>query len=116
MVSQFDRTFKRSGFPGLKKQFSEPIVYYLAALPSRSLDAIIERGPPAFYDAAGNVVLPSFIVRMDNDATSGVLASEVDTGGDEVELIKELGGVTASRTSVLKIISQDSGVTVLALK
>lgn len=116
MPSVFNSRFKRSGSPRLLRHFGEPIVYFLRDGGSRSITAIIERSPLAFYDAAGNVVLPAFVLRIKDDCTEGVKASEVDTGGDEVELIAELGDVTPTRKTVLKLMSQDSGVIVLALK
>ena len=116
MVSTFDQRFRQSGFPMLLAQYGEPVVYYPLAGGSRSIDAIIERSPPAFYDAAGNVVLPEFTISVYNNVTDGILSSELNSGGDQVDLIDEIGDASDSRKTVLKLMSQDSGVTVLALK
>lgn len=116
MPSAFDKRFASSSFPRLKGHFGEPVIYYPLAGGTLSIDAIVERDPPAFYDAAGNVVLPSFTIRIDNNCKTGRLASDVNTGGDEVDLIAEIGDSKPTRTTVLKIMSQDSGVVVLALK
>lgn len=116
MTSVFDRRFKKTGFPVLLAQFGEPITYHLNAGGDRSIDAIIERSPPAFYNAAGEVVLPDFAIRIYNDCKTGVLASEVDIGGDEVSLIEELGDSVLARKTVIKMVSQDSGVIHLMLK
>lgn len=116
MPSAFDKRFKRSGMPLLKSNYGEPVIYHLRAGGSRSITAIIEREPPSFVEDSGEVVSLSFIIRIDNDCASGVLASEVDTGGDEVELIYKLGDTRTTRRTIEKLISQDSGVVVLGVR
>lgn len=116
MPSVFDKRFKAQGFSRLKREFSESVVYRFRAGGTRTIDAIIERNPPEFVDANGQVIKVSFIIRIDNDASTGVLSSEVDTGGDEVDLLFELGDSVVSTRTVERLISQDSGVTVLGLR
>lgn len=116
MPSVFDRRFKRSGFPGLLTQFGEPIVYHFRAGGSRSINAIINRDPPATYNVAGEVIMPSFEIRVIADCKTGVLSSEVDTGGDEVELRGDVSDATFKTCSILKKESDDSGVVVLLLR
>ena len=116
MPSAYDRRFGRSAFPRHESYFGEPITYFLRDGGQRSFNAIINRDPPAFYDSVGNVVLPEFTIEFSRDCKDGILASEVDTGGDEVELLAEVDATIPVRKTVLKIISQDSSVLVLALK
>ena len=47
MPSQFHQYFKDVGFPTLLSDFGEPVVYFLAGGGRRSVDAIVDRRPPA---------------------------------------------------------------------
>ena len=116
MPSIFDQQFAASGFPQLKQLCGETVVYYLQTGGSRTISAIIERNPPAFYGAGGEVVQATFILRVDNNCDTGILASEVDTGGDMVELLYEIGDTVPQRRVVERLISQDSGVVVLGVR
>ena len=116
MASQFHNHFRAVGFPTLLEHFGEPIVYRLAGGGTRSIDAIVDRDPPNIFDAAGNVVLAEFTIRIKNDCKSGVMSSEVNTGGDTVEIIDELGNSKPVLKSVLMKIREDSSVVELACR
>lgn len=116
MPSQFDQQFAQSATPGLFAEFGESIVYRLAGGGLRSISAIIDRNPPAIYGPNSEVILPSFILRLKADPRRGVRASEVNSGGDEVDLIAKVGDQVFTRKTVLQLVSSDSGVTVVALK
>jgi len=99
--------------------FAEPILYILRNGGSRSILAIVDREPPAFYDPTGNVVLPMFTIEIADtcDITKGVSKALIDTGGDNVELLAEHGDVTKTRLTVLQVIESDfNGMIKLALK
>jgi hypothetical protein len=115
MPSVFDSHFASAGFPLLLSQFGESITYWPRAGGSRLIDAIIEREPPAIYDASGNAVMPRAVIRVYNSCRSGIASNEIDTGGDEVELELKIGDRIKKRCSVMVMQSQDSGVTVLAV-
>jgi hypothetical protein len=115
MPSVFDSHFAAAGFPLLLSQFGEPITYWPRGGGSRSIDAIIDREPPAIYDASGNAVLPRAVIRVYNSCRLGVASSEVDGGGDQVEFPLRIGEQLPKRMSIMSMTSQDSGVTVLAV-
>jgi hypothetical protein len=115
MPTEFDRQFSVSGFPQMLTTFGEPLIYLPAGGGRRCINGIVERNPPASYDTAGNVVIPELIIRVANSCTLGIQSTEVDTGGDRVEVIKKIGEVVPSRFQVRQMQSQDSGVTVLAV-
>lgn len=97
-------------------EFAETVVYYFADGGSRSIPAIVDRDPPAIYDA-GNVVMPSYVITIANSCTNGVTKAELDTGGDEVELFAEFCGVVRTRVTVLQEVERDYGGAIgLALK
>lgn len=114
MPSVFDKRFKRIGFPHLLSQYGEPVVYRPRSGGARSIVAIIEREPHSFYQA-GELVTPTFVIRVKNDCGEGISSSEVDTGGDQIELREDVGDIQGRYTSVMKKMSDDSGVLVLAL-
>ena len=97
-------------------EFAESVVYYPRAGGSRSIIAIVDRNPPAVYDSEGVVVQVSFMVYVANSASSGILSTELDTGGDRIGLKrKENSGATEQRP-IWQLVGQDSGMLQLAIK
>lgn len=115
MATVFDSHFAASGFPQLIDNFGESITYYPIAGGTRPIKAIVERNPPAIFDASGNAVLPTAVIRVYNSATSGILARTVDIGKDEISMPAKVGDTLVKRFSLMTLLSQDSGVTQLAL-
>jgi len=110
MATVFDSHFAASAFPGLLDQFGESIKYMPRSGGTRTINAIVEREPPAVFDAAGNAVLPQFIVRVHNSCRSGISSNEIDTGGDTIELPKMVGDIVPTRFSIGQVMSQSGGV------
>lgn len=99
----------------LLQQFGEPIVYLPYGSGRRSITAIVERNPPAVFDASGNAVLPTATVRVYNSDRSGIDASRVNVGSDELRFALKIGDTAGRCFSIMTLLSQDSGVTHLAL-
>ena len=97
-------------------EFAESITYVFRAGGSRTIKAIVDREPPAIYDAAGEVVLPDYAITIHHDTVTGVEASEIDTGGDSTHLLADLGDASTTAVTVMTIVSQDFGMITLALK
>jgi len=114
-MTVFDTQFAAVGFPLLLTQFGESITYAPRAGALRVISAIVERNPPGVLDATGNAVFPSMTVRAYNSATTGIASTEVDIGKDELLMLLKIGDTTAKRFSLLTLLSQDSGVTQLAV-
>jgi hypothetical protein len=100
----------------LLANFGESITYFPQGGGSRPIQAIIDRDPPAIFDAAGNAVLPVAMVRVYNSCRSGISSHELDTGTDEIEFPLRIGDTLPKRFSVMQMQTQDSGVVSLALK
>jgi len=115
MATTFDTHFAAAGFPMLIEQFGESIVYCPNGGGHRKIFAIIERNPPAIFDASGNAVLPTATIRVYNSHQSGISSREVDIGVDEVEFLLKVGDTTPKRFSLMTLMAQDSGVTQLAV-
>ena len=115
MPTDFDRTFAQSGFPALLAKFGEPITYLPAAGGRRQIQAIVERDPPAILDGTGNAVFPKVMIRVNNSDRSGIWSKTVNIGSDQIELPLRIGDKTLTRFSMMQLLSQDSGVTSLAI-
>ena len=115
MTTVFDAHFAAVGFPMLLDNFGESITYHPRSGGYRTINAIVERDPPAIFDASGNAVMPKITIRVYNSATSGVSSKEVDIGADQIELPEHVGDVIRRKFSLMQLMAQDSGVTQLAL-
>jgi len=115
MPTVFDSHFAAAGFPMLLDQFGESITYVPVAGASRSITAIVERDPPAIFDAAGNAVFPKATIRVYNSATTGIASSAVNIGSDEITMSLKVGDAVVRRFSLMTLLAQDSGVTHLAV-
>lgn len=115
MTTVFDSHFASAGFPMLLDNFGESIAYIPACGKRRVITAIIERDPPAIFDAAGNAVLPLATIRVYNSNRSGISSREADIGSDQVEFALKIGDVKPKTFSFYTMLSQDSGVTVWAV-
>lgn len=115
MPTVFDSHFASAGFPLLLAQFGESITYWPRGGGSRSITAIVDREPPAIYDASGNAVMPKAVIRVANSCRSGIASREANNGGDEVEFVLNIGDQLPKRMSIMVMQSQDSGVTSLAV-
>lgn len=115
MASVFDSQFAASAFPGLMDLFGESITYISYAGVRRPITAIVDRSPPAVFDASGNAVMPTAVIQVYNSATLGISSKEVDIGKDQVEMLLKLGQTSTKRFSFMTMLSQSGGVTQLAV-
>ena len=114
-MTVFDSHFAAAGFPMLIDQFGESVTYVPSKGALRSISAIVDREPAGVLDASGNAVFPKVTVRVYNSTTSGISSAELDVGADEMVLPIRVGDSATHRFSVLTLMSQDAGVTQLAL-
>lgn len=115
MGTVFDSHFAAAGFPQLLANFGESIAYFPTTGGRRLINAIVERNPPAIFDASGNAVLPTATIRVLNSCRSGIASREVDIGKDEIEMVGKIGETIPKRFSFMTLMSQDAGVTQLAV-
>jgi hypothetical protein len=115
MATVFDSHFAAAGFPMLLDNFGESIAYIPASGQRRVISAIVERNPPAIFDAAGNAVMPTATIRVYNSNTSGIASKSVDIGSDQIEFRMDIGDMKPKTFSLMTMMSQDSGVTQLAI-
>ena len=115
MTNPFANILARDAFATLLMLHGETVTYRPKVGGSYERQAVVERNPPALFDAAGNVVAVNAIVRFHNDATTGVDANNLNTGGDKVDISVRYGA-TLKTQSVFQVVSTDGGVTVLAVR
>ena len=89
-----------------ENDFAERIVYFFRGGGSESVSGLVDRNPPAIYDAAGNIVLPEFQITIANSCVSGITSARIDTG-DEVEIVAEYGRPVLKRCTVISVSEQD---------
>ena len=116
MPSVFRTHFKTIGFPTLRDQFGESITYFLRSGGRRTFDAVVIRRPIEVY-VPGGTAIAKYTIRFEDtcDETKGLTSTDIDTGGDEVELIADEGDASKTRVTVISKVSQSNGVIELAL-
>lgn len=95
--------------------FGEDIKYLPAGGGQREIVAIVDRGQPAPLDGAPHGHSPLLTISVANDSTTGISSSEIDTGGDKVELAVRIGE-TVQQRRITKVLSQDAGMMKLEIR
>ena len=107
MATRFEQIFSRTAAINLIRQFGEAITYYPGSgATSRSINGIVERGT---LQLIGEITGQAIVIRVRNSATAGILSTEIDTGGDEIEFPLRAGD-TPRRRSVVKVINDNAGI------
>lgn len=94
--------------------FAESVTYWArGAASGRAIDAVVSREQIVGFDADNNQVnLPAFQVHVANSSTLGISSSELNLGGDQIELSPR-DGKTAEKRSITQLLIQDHGMLVL---
>jgi hypothetical protein len=91
MATRHATRFAGSGFPLLLREHGETITYFKnGGSVCRSIMAIVERDV-AVPSETGDQVAQAIIVRVLDNATSGISALEIDDGRDKVSLPLRIG-------------------------
>lgn len=97
------------------KEFGEPIKYLPAGGGEREITAIIIREPISPLGGAPHGHGPLTHTKVANNSTAGISSSEVDTGGDKVEIKVKIGQAVQQRP-ITKILKQDAGMMKLEVR
>jgi hypothetical protein len=95
--------------------FAEAVIYKprpTLAVPApapRTIQAIVDRNPPAFLMEADGFSVPTIHLVVRNSASAGISSAEVDTGGDQVDVPVRLGEAAVTK-SIVRIVQQDAGI------
>jgi len=102
--------FSRTGSPTLIHQFGESVTYYPAGDTSagRTIEAMIER-EVAGIDQAGDAMVFATVVRVRDDNTLGISATEIDTGADLLGLAMRVGESQRIK-QIVRVLSTENGL------
>lgn len=92
-------------------EFGESVVYRPRGGTARTISAVVFRLLPQANEDE-NRSLTVFEVHVANSSTTGIAASELNLGGDEIDLADRVGK-TAKPRSIVQITEQDEGMLVL---
>lgn len=100
-------------------EFAESVTYYPHRYPgtalrsNRTITAVVIREQiQAITQDGSQTVLPRWEVHVANDSTAGISSDEIDLGGDQIGFPPR-DGQTAERRSIVRLVTQDSGMLVL---
>jgi len=99
----------------LQTAFGETVSYTPRGGVARNITAVVDREPIQPLPESPQGLRPNVIVWVDNDATTGIDVTTLDTGGDTMSFPKRIGD-TASTWSILKLVSQDNGMLQLEVR
>lgn len=92
-------------------EFGESVVYRPKGGTARTISAVVFRLLPQAQEDE-NRSLTVFEVHVANSSTTGIAASEINLGGDEIDLADRVGKTSKPR-SIVQITEQDEGMLVL---
>jgi len=81
----------RADADGMFADFGETVVYRPLGGRPRSIEAVVDRQPPAPIEGAPGGVRPTMVIVVKNDEQEGIGSREIDTGGDRVEAPPRVG-------------------------
>lgn len=91
--------------------FGEVVVYMPRNGTDRTITATVFRQVAEALGDDENRVLPVFEVHVANSVTTGIATTEVDLGGDQIEIADRVGKTPRPR-SIVQIMEQDEGMVV----
>lgn len=109
-MTVFDDLFRDAAAPELLTQFGESVVYVpKGGTPRTITQAIVDRNPPEAIVGPPSGHGPQLLVTVKDDATTGISRTEINTGGDRIEVAVRKGG-TAKSMQVNKLVKDTGGM------
>jgi hypothetical protein len=103
MPTAFDSQFTASAVPSLFGLFGETITYRPGAGGTRTIEAKVSRTDRTQWAGLDNAAIMSATITVRNDSTTGISATEIDTGGDRIDY-QVRDGATATTRSITRVI------------
>jgi len=97
-------------------EFAETVVYNPQGGGSRTILAVVDREPPSIFDDLGNVLSLTFMVYVANSSTAGITATEVDVGGDQIQVSAKTGELPRRAFTIVRVMANDEGMLQLAVR
>ncbi len=89
--------------------FGEAVTYYPKGGSSRDIVAVVDRNPVAGINGVPHGNTAKLIVRVKNDSDDGISSSEIEIGGDKINLSVRIGK-TATKKRITAIQWHDVGM------
>jgi hypothetical protein len=109
-MTTFDDRFNDRAAAKMLAEFGETIIYRPRGGAPRSIQAMVDRGPPQVPGGSVGTLAPFVVVEVRNSCTTGIRESDVDTGGDQIDVPLKSGGAMKSLSIKRVQSSQDSGM------
>ena len=109
MRDDFTQTLERSAPSFMRLPGAEYVDYIPASGPQRRILAVVSRTQPERIAGVSGSARPTFEVLVKNSSESGIASSEVDTGGDKIDLgynVNEMPRILR----IAEIINHDAGM------
>ena len=110
-MSVFDEQFASCAVPGLQDYFGESLTYKPRAGGSRTITGMVDRVDRNLLDGTDRANVPSFTITVANLVTTGILATEINTGGDVITVATRYGGTGVDRKITKVLETNGSSVT-----
>ncbi len=81
----------------------------------RPITANVQREGIQLIEGTESATAPAFTLHAKNDATTGISGTELDTGGDAIQLPDVSGGTNVTRR-VRRLVDSDPGMLVLLVQ
>ena len=114
MSTRFARMFARTGAQFLVREFGDTVTYRPLGGAARVVSAIIEREEVRFV-SVGEVPVQTITVSVKDDSVFGIATTEIDTGGDQIDLPLRVGETAVTRT-ITRVISTENGMVTFAVE
>lgn len=111
-MSVFDDLFASCAVPGLQGYFGETLTYKPRAGGSRSITGMVDRTDRRVLDGTDRTTAPSFYITVANLVTTGILSTEINTGGDVISVANRYGGTAVDRRITQVVETNGSSVTI----
>lgn len=107
-MSVYSDMMADAGLPMLMDGVGESLTVYPDGVTARVVNGFVERNPPEPLDGA-DALSPRLVITLANNATTGMTASEVNTGLSTVSIAAKPGGSATTRP-IVSIIDQDAAL------
>jgi hypothetical protein len=111
-LSVFDDQFAVSAVPGLQDYFGESLTYKPRAGGSRTITGMVDRTDRSVYGELDRGTSTLLTIIVPNSATTGILSTEINTGGDQITVANRYGGTAIDRRIVRVVETNGSSVTI----
>jgi hypothetical protein len=113
MTTQFDTLHGAYAAPALLVMYGESVTYRPAAGGTRAITAIVTTDAASIAGLVEDVSQVKCVIKVLNNATTGIASSELNCGGDKIDAVLR-NGDTADTLAIKLLVNDDAGWTIVA--